>query len=57
MPSISYKISSLADFVFLGAKAPLGLVHVKKKKKKRGVMKKFQNSNILINSTHRLGYC
>ena len=38
---------------FLGAKASLGLAHVKK----RGVTKKFQNSNILISSTHRWGYC
>ena len=36
------------DFqIFLGAKAPLGLAHGKK----RGGMKKFQNSNILINLT------
>ena len=36
---------------FLRAKAPLGLAHVKK----RGVMKKFQNSNILIQAGAELG--
>ena len=43
---------SYCDCCFLGAKAPLGLAYVK-----RGVMKKFLNSIILMNSTHRMEYC
>ena len=49
-----FELASAFWLSFLGAKAPPGLAFCQKK---RSVTKKFPNSIILINSTHRWGYC